>query len=271
MRQPHDATRSLLCPHPVPAPAMRVFLLHHAGGSHLLFRDWSRYFPRDWEVCFLEAPGRGRLSHLLPRHRAADVVSFFLEDICPRLDRPFAVFGHSMGALLAYEMTLHLLGQGGPLPVWLGLSARAAPRPDGGLDVRNRHLMPPEELRRAVAEMGGTPRELLADPEWWALFEPVLRSDLRLVETWRPRPGTARIPLPVSVFGGERDVVVRPERLADWADHVEQYMGLRLYPGDHFYFHNRESLLVDQIIADIRAADGMVAGGRRRWEGFQSR
>lgn len=256
-------TRSVLRPQPVPEATRRVFLLHHAGGSHLLFRDWVRHFPADWEVCLLEAPGRGRLSDLPLIGETADLVSFFLEDMVPLLDRPFVLFGHSMGALAGYELTHQIVASGLRKPDWLGLSARAAPRPDGGLDLRTRHLMPPAELRRSLADMGGTPREVLEDPDWWEFLEPMLRSDLRLVETWRPAPGTPVLPVPVSAFGGDRDVVVRPQRLADWGEHTTRYLGLHLYPGDHFYFRSYVKEFVDRIVSDVRKAvdDGTHHGG----------
>ncbi|CCB71978.1 Thioesterase (plasmid) [Streptantibioticus cattleyicolor NRRL 8057 = DSM 46488] len=241
----------MVCPRPVPDAALRIFLLHHAGGSHLAYRDWPALFPADWEVCLLEAPGRGRLADLPVLPTAEQVVTFFLEDLRPWLDRPFAVFGHSMGALLGYELTLRLMAEGLPLPVWLGLSARGAPRADGHQDVVQRHLLSDDELRRVVGAMGGTPPEVLADPGWWAMLEPLLRNDFRLAETWRPAPGTPKLPVPVTVFGGEQDIVVRPERLAEWAGHTERYLGLRLSPGDHFYFRHDTWQVVDRIVADV--------------------
>ncbi|HTI26613.1 MAG TPA: alpha/beta fold hydrolase [Kutzneria sp.] len=242
---------SVVIPQPVPDARMRVFLFHHAGGSHLLYRDWVPHFPADWEVCLVEAPGRGRLSHLDPLDDVADIVSFLLPDIRQLLDKPFILFGHSMGAMIAYELTHRLLTAGLPLPSWLGLSARAAPRPDGGLDVRNRHLMPADALRRSIADMGGTPWSVLSDPDWWAFLEPLLRADLKAVETWRPRPGTPVLPVPLSVFGGEHDVVVRPERLLAWQQRTEYFRGMHVFDGDHFYFKGRLPDFVDRIVADV--------------------
>ncbi|GGQ76251.1 thioesterase II family protein [Couchioplanes azureus] len=256
MRTGQAAGRTVLCPYPVPDPAVRVFLLHHAGGSHLLFRDWPRHFPSDWEVCLMEAPGRGRLADEPPVAQVEDLLPRLRADMLPLLDRPYVLFGHSMGALVAHQLAARLIEYGDPAPRWLGVSARAAPRPDGGLDMRTRHLLPDEELRASIAEMGGTPREVLADPEWWAYLAPLLRADLRLVETWRPRPGAGRLPVPVTAFGGDRDVVVRPHRLADWREHTTRFLGLHLYPGDHFYLQSRIPAFVARLVADARLAIG---------------
>lgn len=245
------APGAAFCPRPVPGAALRLFLFHHAGGSHLVYRDWATRFPADWEVRLLDAPGRGRLSDLPACTSAEQLVDFFHDEIVLAMDRPFAFFGHSMGGLVAYELANRLAAEGLPQPVWMGLSARGAPSPQG--EPLNRHLLPDAELRRAVAAMGGTPAEILADEELWQTFEPVIRGDLRLVETWRPRPGTPPLRVPLSVFGGTQDVVVSRERLAAWSAHAERFQGLHLYPGDHFYFRHRPQEIADRITADIRA------------------
>ena len=179
---------SVIIPKPVPDARMRVFLFHHAGGSHLLYRDWVPHFPADLEACLVEAPGRGRLSHLDPLDDVADIVSFLLPDIRQLLDKPFILFGHSMGAMIAYELTHRLLTAGLPLPSWLGLSARAAPRPDGGLDVRNRHLMPADEAAIAAAlaalEAPKQKSEFAAPP-----VEPPVEKPSEPVAPLEPRDG----------------------------------------------------------------------------------
>ncbi|MGV4982347.1 thioesterase II family protein [Streptomyces sp. NRAIS4] len=252
------APAAAFCPRPVPGAALRLFLFHHAGGSHLVYRDWATRFPADWEVRMLDAPGRGRLTDLPARTSAEQLVDFFHDEIVLAMDRPFAFFGHSMGGLVAYELTNRLAAEGLPQPVWLGLSARGAPAPQG--EPLNRHLLPDAELRRAVGAMGGTPPEVLGDDELWQTFEPVIRGDLRLVETWRPRPGTAPLRVPLSVFGGTQDIVVSRERLAAWSAHAERFQGLHLYSGDHFYFRSRPEELTRQITADIRAAMPALSG-----------
>lgn len=247
------ARRAGHCPKPVPGAALRVFVFHHAGGSHLPYREWPAHFPPDWEVHLLDAPGRGRLSDMPVCRSIEELVRFFKDEIVLAMDgRPFAFFGHSMGGLAAYELTNVLAAEGLPLPVWLGLSARGAPRA-GGEEVQ-RHALPDDELRRHLVAMGGTPVEVIEDEELWQTFSGVIRGDLRLVETWQPRPGTGRLQVPLSVFGGTRDVVVPPERLGAWAEFADALSGPHLFDGGHFYFQGRVAAVADRMTRDIREA-----------------
>ncbi|MGQ0840937.1 thioesterase II family protein [Actinokineospora sp.] len=241
-------------PQPVPDARLRLFLFHHAGGSHHLFRDWLPLLPADWDAVLVDAPGRGRDAGTPAMSDVDSAVDWLLTGLRPWLDLPFVFFGHSMGALLAQELTLRLAADDLPLPTWVGLSGRGAPRADGGLDTPARHTLPSPKLREAVARIGGSPREILDDPEWWALLEPMLRADFRLVETWRPVAGRPRLPVPVSAFGGTRDPAVPPERLTAWAEHTDRFLGVHLFPGDHFYFRQRLADVVGQIRADVATA-----------------
>jgi acyl carrier protein len=103
-------------PRPLSDPAARLFMFHQAGGSHLLYRGWAEHFPEDWELCLLEAPGRGRLQTLPLIDDCDRLVDYFHTAIAPLLDRPFGFFGHSMGSLIAYQLIRRLLREGAPLP-----------------------------------------------------------------------------------------------------------------------------------------------------------
>ncbi|GHC74388.1 thioesterase [Nocardiopsis terrae] len=258
----HQTVDAVIRPAPVPDAAVRIFLFHHAGGSHLVYRDWAARMPKNWDVCLLDAPGRGRLSGMPPCGDTDALVDFFRGQIAHLLDRPFAFFGHSMGGLVAYELTNRLAAEGGPAPVWLGLSARGAPRI--GAEPGDRHLMPAEELRHHLEAMGGTPRDVLADPDVWDMFEPMIRNDLKLVETWRPRPGTPPLTVPVSILGGASDTLVTRDRLAAWAAYAQRLQGMYVYPGGHFYFMDKADDVTRRIVAEVdRALTGRVLGAPR--------
>ncbi|MGN5376771.1 thioesterase II family protein [Streptomyces lasalocidi] len=146
---------------------------------------------------------------------------------------------------------LQLVDLGRP-PVWLGLSARGTLRPDG--EATHRHLLSDAELRRELAAMGGTPSTLLDDEELWDMFAPVIRADLRMSETWRTKPLTAPLPVPLSVFGGTRDQVAPPHRLDGWEAASEHFLGWHLFDGDHFYFRDRLQEVTGRIQDDVRRA-----------------
>ncbi|MGW5877974.1 thioesterase II family protein [Nocardiopsis terrae] len=234
----------------VPHSRFRLFVLHHAGGSHLGYRGWVRHFPPDWEICLLDAPGRARSSGAEPVREARALAERMHEVIRPELDRPFGLFGHSMGALVAYELTRRLTGDGTP-PVWLGASAWS-PKP-GPERAEPRHLASDDRLREAIVRMGGTPRSALEDPDLWSYVEPLMRADLELVDTWSPDPEAAPLEVPLSVFGGADDRGMTPERLAGWADHVEGDFAHHTLPGDHFYFTGRTAEVVARITKDVEA------------------
>ncbi|MFF9908900.1 thioesterase II family protein [Streptomyces olivaceus] len=234
------------------APHLRLFVLHHAGGSHVTYRRWPALLPRQWEVTLLDAPGRGRLGHLPQLDNAGRLADFFLRRLQGELRAPYAFFGHSMGALIAYEMTLRLAARGRVLPVWLGLSARGAPRP-GGED-KQHHRLSDAELQTHLELLGGTPEEVFEQPDLWALYDPLIRGDLRLVETWRPQAGTAPLPVPLSVFAGSEDTSVPARRLAGWEQHTDHFLGLRVMDGGHFYFQDDPEPLLGRIRQDLAAA-----------------
>ncbi|MFB6633427.1 thioesterase II family protein [Streptomyces sp. NPDC056362] len=254
---PHPpAHGAVTCLRPVPGATLRLFLFHHAGGSHLLYRAWEQLFPADWEVCVLDAPGRGRLSGVPLIDNVEDLVTYFARELLPWTDRPFAFFGHSMGSLVAYELTRRLTAEGRTPPVWLGVSAcGAAPRsaPDTTAP-RARHLLTDEELRDWLRSVGGTPAAVLDDEDAWSHFGPTFRNDFALVDTWRPRADAAPLRVPVSAFGGADDPVVGWERLAAWEGRTERFLGVDMLDGGHFYLVRHRTRLAGRITAAVAAA-----------------
>lgn len=233
-------------------PELRLFVFHHSGGSHLMYRAWESHLPAGWELHTPDAPGRGPRDPRAALESAGALVEHLLHELDDRLTGRFAFFGHSMGGMVAYELTRRLLAAGRTPPVWLGLSARGTLPPEG--DGTRRHLMSDAELRRELASMGGTPSELLDHEELWELFSPTIRADLRISETWRSEPLTVPLPVPLSVFGGTRDLVAPPHRLKGWADASEHFLGEHLFDGGHFYFQDRLAEVTGLIRHDVRRA-----------------
>ncbi|WP_369217241.1 thioesterase II family protein [Streptomyces flavofungini] len=257
------ALSTAIRPRPVEDPALRLFVLHHAGGSHVIYTHWVTHFPADWDICLLEAPGRGPLSALPAHEDCAGLAAFLLDGVQTLLDAPIALFGHSMGALVAYEMTRQLIERGQEQPVWLGISSCEDPfteQPPFGGELPL-HLMTSTGLRDALAAMGGLPTAILEDDTIWQLYEPRLRADFKLVETWRPRPADrSRIPVPCSLFGGESDHVVTRDQLLAWNQGMDHPLGEHFFPGAHFYFDQQAPLIAAQITEEIDTAAPGLAG-----------
>lgn len=240
----------LIRPRPVSDPAVRLFLLHHAGGSHLLYRGWAEHFPKDWELCLLEAPGRGSLQALPLIDDCDLLVDYFHAAIAPLLDRPFGFFGHSMGALIAYQLTRRLIREEEPLPAWLGVSAYGAPGGDAG---GSPHLMADDELRAWLRSGGGSPPQLLDNDDVWNKFAPVFRSDFKLVDTWTPR-SPEPLPVPLSAFAGLSDTLIGEDHLLAWKALTTDFRGLERYDGGHFYLLDHPQQLTAAITAAMRSA-----------------
>ncbi|MET9323428.1 alpha/beta fold hydrolase [Streptomyces sp. NPDC003038] len=253
---------AVIRPRPVDDPELRLFVFHHAGGSHLAYTGWAEHFPTGWDVCLLEAPGRGPLSGVAPVRTAVGLAGYLLEDLAPWLDgAPFAFFGHSMGALVAYELARQLAERGMAEPVWLGVSACESPFGEDAAAGEPMHAMDSTRLRTALAAMGGLPAAVVQDDDLWALYEPRVRADFAVVESWQPRPeASARITVPLSLFGGEEDHVVDREALTGWERGADEVLGVHLYPGAHFYWDGQVPLVAEQIAQEIdTAAPGLLA------------
>ncbi|GAA3056274.1 alpha/beta fold hydrolase [Kitasatospora albolonga] len=236
---------------PVEAPAVRLFLFHHAGGSHLFFREWCELFPADWDVVLTEAPGRGFSGSEAPLTELGALAERFRADLRGLLTGPYAFFGHSMGGLVATELARRIRTAGEPGPRWLGLSAWAADRARPADAAEPRYLRSDDALRELLVGMGGTPAEVLAVPELWNMFSPAIRSDFQLVDT---APAELRAPLtelPQSLFAGQEDPVTPAPAVAELAGRLPHLTGLHLHPGGHFYLREHREVIARQIVADL--------------------
>ncbi|MEU6381128.1 alpha/beta fold hydrolase [Streptomyces sp. NPDC046909] len=246
---------------------LRLFVFPHAGGWSLMFQDWPDRFPPDWQVRALDAPGHGTLLDTPPISDAGDLVTYFLDRLAPEItdDRtPFAFFGHSMGSLVAYELTRRILAEGLTPPVWLGISAFSAPHPDDKTPELLDEALSDTRLRHQLAALGGTPPQVLDDPYLWKVFAPAIRADLAVLRGLRTAPPT-RLPVALSAFAGADDRAAPPASIAPWAERSAHFLGLRVLPGGHFYFQDDLDALAAQVTADVHTAlrtRGAVAGIR---------
>ena len=239
---------------PAPRAAHRLFCLPYAGGSAASYRDWHALAPDGIQVCPVELPGRGGRFGEPTLTRLRPLVDALAGALAPYLDRPFAVFGHSMGGLLAFELARTLRRRGLPLPAHLFVSAAAAPDlPRSRPPV---HHATDAEVMDELRLLGGTPPELLDDKEVMELMLPVIRADFSVLETYEYRPGPP-LPVPLTVFGGADDPLVPVRSLDGWR---RQSAAARLHvlPGGHF-FVSPAAAGVMAVIADTLAATPATA------------
>ncbi len=215
------------------AARMRLFCLPHAGSGSAVFYRWKRLLP-DWlDVCPIFLPGREIRLAERAFERADELLDALVPAVEDYVDRPFAIFGHSMGALLAFELAHRLRARGAGEPQWLFCSGRIAPQspsPHRGLSA----LPEPELLVELGARYGGLPKTLLDDPEMLELFLPILRADLAVVESHRYRE-EPKLACAITVYAGRSDHSVSAEGLAGWQNQTSGPFASMRFEGDHFY------------------------------------
>jgi len=183
-----------------------------------------------------------------PFTKIEPLVEDMTERLWPLLDQPFAFFGHSLGAMVAFEMARRLRSQGRSLPIHLFVSASRAPQlaTRGPIAYDLPEPMFIEELRR----LNGTAAEVLEDSELMRLMLPMLRADFEAAQTYNYSP---ELPLscPITVYGGLTDHAIRREDLESWRVHTTGSFTLQMFPGDHFYLHSEEPLLIEKLSSDL--------------------
>ncbi len=246
---PFDAARGLWPIRSCDSPRLRVFLVPYAGGSALGYRSLEPAIPDGVEAIALELPGRGLLADA-PRPATLRALAGVLATrLLPLLERPWALFGHSLGGLVAFELARHLSEAHGVEARHLVLSACAAP--GGSLAHRAFGGEDPASMLRRLASLGGTPPEALANRELMEMVLPVLAADL----AWaREHRHAERPPLhaDLTLLGGSDDALVSKQELEEWARHVTGSVDVRELPGGHFYFLDRPQAAHDAFRGILR-------------------
>ena len=217
---------------------LRLFCFPYAGGGAAIYRLWPQSLPSDVEVCVAQLPGRGTRLREQPFTSLDALVEAAAEAIAPSVDKPFALFGHSMGAMISFELARRLRELGRPQPAHLFISGRRAPQLPNNDPLS--YNLPEAELRKELLRLNGTPKEVLEHPELMELMLPLLRADFSVVETYVYRPG---VPLacPLTAFGGLRDSEVSRQELDAWREQTAGEFVLRMLPGDHFFLNDPQS------------------------------
>jgi medium-chain acyl-[acyl-carrier-protein] hydrolase len=229
--------------HPNPEARLRLFCFPYAGGGASIFRTWSNYLPAQVEVCPVQIPGRETRLMETPYKRLTLLIDVLAEALAPFLDKPFVLFGHSMGALISFELVRWLRQHAMPQPIRLLVSGARAPQ----LSDQEPHLhhLPEKEFVEAILHLNGTPEDVLRHKELMQIILPYLRADFELCETYVYQP-EAPLSIPITVFGGWQDKKVKPHELGDWREQTLKACVIHMFSGDHFFLHScREQMLLN--------------------------
>ncbi|HKS26462.1 MAG TPA: alpha/beta fold hydrolase [Pyrinomonadaceae bacterium] len=229
---------------PNPKAKLRLFCFPYAGGTSSIFNNWPRELSAEVEVCPVHLPGRESRFRERSFTRVGPLVETMAQAISTLMDKPFAFFGHSMGAILGFELIHLLQREGRPLPFCFFASGRSAPQKR--LKTAQTFHLPESEFIEQLRRLNGTPKEVLEHEELMGLMIPILRADFEICETYSYTPGP-KLGCAITALGGAHDRDVPSSHLAGWRDHTDSIFSQYIFPGDHFFLHSAEKQLLHTL------------------------
>lgn len=236
------------CYRPRPYATRRLICFPHAAGGAGFYRQWVDTLPADVELWAVQYPGReDRFTE--PCVPDMDTLADLVADaLAPVLDLPTAVFGHSMGAAVGYEVTRRLLNRGAPVE---RLFVSARPSPSHQRATRTEvYLRDDDGIVGELATLRGSGIAVLDQPELRQLVLPMVRNDFRLIETYRPAV-VAALPIPILALAGADDPRMTVAQAADWAEATDAGFGLEVFPGGHFYLEPHRVQVIETVIREL--------------------
>jgi medium-chain acyl-[acyl-carrier-protein] hydrolase len=232
-----------------PAARLRLFCFPYAGGGTMIFQPWSKILPSTVDVCPIQLPGRGNRWHEPPFTRLLPLVQAVAQGLLPYLDRPFAFYGHSMGAMIGFELARLLRREGMPQPVHLFVSSNEAPHISPTLPPI--YDLPDAELLDELRRLNGTPKDAFEHVELMQLLLPLIRADFAVCQTYIYRDEPP-LNCPISVFGGTQDPDVSRESLDQWRRQTSSAFSLQMFEGDHFFLHTGRRKFLDILSQELQ-------------------
>ncbi|MGB5631252.1 MAG: beta-ketoacyl synthase N-terminal-like domain-containing protein [Waterburya sp.] len=239
----------IVCPQPQTQAKIRLFCFPHAGSGVSYFRNWADFLAPEIEICSIQLPGRENRRGETPFTRMKSVIKALAPMLKPYLDRPFAFFGHSMGAMLSFELARELRRRNWQEPCQLLVSACRAPQlPDLSPPL---HRLSKDKFIKKLKGLQGIPPEVLANSKLMELFLPALRADFELLETYfylKEKP----FDFPIAAFGGLSDNKVSLEELAVWREQTNSEFNLQMFAGDHFFLNTSDRQVLPDLAQQIQ-------------------
>jgi len=229
---------------------MRLFCFAYAGASAAIFREWINPLAPSLEVMAVELPGHGSRRDEEPFCAMGPLIDNLVPALLPELNKPFAIFGHSLGALIGYELARQLYTRAGLQPRRLFVAGHSAPSCKRSSKLV--HNLPEEEFIAELRRLNGTPPDILANSELMSLMLPLLRADFCMNETYQHRSSPV-LSCPVSAYGAIADTEVSSEDISAWRSITKGPFSSLLFEGDHFFIHAATPLLVRQIELELTA------------------
>jgi medium-chain acyl-[acyl-carrier-protein] hydrolase len=238
----------ITCPRPNPRARLRLFCFPYSGAAASIFYPWVEGFLPEVEICPVQLPGRGTRIAETPYTRLEPLIKSAGDALIPYLDKPFAFFGHSLGALIGFELVRYLAVNYNLSPVHLFVSSNTAPNiPDPNPPI---YHLPEKEFLVKIRELNGMSKEILENAELMQMLLPILKADLEVCDTYIFLPSEP-LGTPISAFGGLKDIYVTREALLAWKELTSSSFSLRMFPGDHFYVNTDRPMLLQALAREL--------------------
>ena len=222
---------------------LRLFCFPYAGGGASIFRQWQENIPEGIQICAVQLPGRENRITEPPFTRVSLLVDAMVKNLDSYFDLPFAFFGHSIGAKIAFELARELRRKKGLEPVHLFVSGS---RPPHIPEPRPLHLLPEHDFVRELRRFSGTPEAVMQSRDLMEMYLPILRADFSIDETYVYYEDNP-LDCPISAFGGSEDKEANRQELDGWRQHTLSSFTLQMFQGDHFFIKSSQSLLLHSI------------------------
>lgn len=221
--------------------ALRLFCFPHVGGGASVFNQWQpAWIPGNVELWTVRLPGREQRLSEKPFRRMTPLVDALYEAMATQLSGRYAFYGHSLGAVVAFEVARKIERQGGQGPIRLLVSAHSAPQV--GLSRPPFHTLPDKEFVDGLRRLAGTPQEALENEDLMGLMMVSLRADFEVDETYSYEAGKP-LECPISAFGGMDDADVSQADLEAWRIQTSQQFSLQMMEGDHFFIFRSQDFV----------------------------
>jgi medium-chain acyl-[acyl-carrier-protein] hydrolase len=242
----------IIRPRPNPQATLRLICFPYAGAGASTFRTWPAGLPGDVEVLAIELPGRESRFREKPLDRIGPLVTSLVAALEGELSTPFAIYGHSMGALLGFSVACELRRMSRREPVHLFASGRRAPQLP---DASPMHQLPRRDLLDRLRRLGGVPDAVLENDELMEVFLPILRADIAVSEAEMVVPATP-LGCPITALGGATDPRASLTELQAWSAQTSAAFECEIFPGGHFFLQSERAALLDSLsrrLARIKA------------------
>ena len=226
-------------------PRARLFCFPHAGGGASSFNGWRKLLPAGIELAAIQLPGREDRQAEAPVTEIDDLIAALLPHIEPLTGLPYLFYGHSLGAIVAFDLAREMRRRRLPMPCALIVSGRRAPQLP--LSHKAHGLGPDEEFADYLRLMGATPTAILDRPHWRDRLFPTIRADLNISDLYE-YADEPPLDCPIHFFAGRDDPLVSGAEWRAWAAQTAAGFALADLPGGHFFAMNEQAVIAGEAV-----------------------